>query len=370
MKKFFLLMQIVVFLTATCSGAERKFNDAFVFGVFYGHPSKINILSKDSESGDRYVFTFDNEGALTSFNGSELTDCVRDEKSRLIYFESANGGIFMVEWNSDGNPYKFSMKTPDTKKLAKDFLTYIRKCGSVNNHKYFSSEDLQFTSDDNGVVETYRTNMASYLNPAFDEYGNLKFALKKYATINATQIAEDRTIHQTTTYWPDHSVDAASISTQKETFHKLLASPEGFVYDPQNKRNLYQQLFLDYMPEAGIQRVHQELRDIYKSGRKLSYHGIPYEVSFYQNVGVDPDTSLYYEFHGTRHEINELRNEITTLCNEMGFNMQSDCSTQSVIIYSGKKNLYVSYIELRHNDLSGDEARLRMDITYCEKKSK
>ena len=34
-------MQIVVFLTATCSGAERKFNDAFVFGVFYGHPSKI-----------------------------------------------------------------------------------------------------------------------------------------------------------------------------------------------------------------------------------------------------------------------------------------------------------------------------------------
>lgn len=50
--------------------------------------------------------------------------------------------------------------------------------------------------------------------------------------------------------------------------------------------------------------------------------------------------------------------------------MQSDCSTQSVIIYSGKKNLYVSYIELRHNDLSGDEARLRMDITYCEKKSK
>ena len=378
MKRVVMLLQACLMAGLVCIGAEKKYNDAMIFGLYYGNPAEITSVVKKGTGEEKFTYRFDEEGALVYKDGS-VRHPIRDEKGRLVSFESGLGGTYLVEYNEHGLPYKFRYKTAMTKMLTDEFLDHVYTVSSKNGYSYRSGMRSSTAIAENGKRTNVTLSSTMLQNPVFDEYGNVKFAVRHYAE-NAAGMVADEMVYTTIKYWPDRMTDVGNGAERRREFESILRAPGGFRYDADNKRNLYQQLYMDFLKQSGAQFIQREHRSVYKGAMGM-YTGIPYEVFFYSSVGGATDVADWYlVFHGTRHELEMLRNELTGYFEDMGLSFATSdgwlrSSGEATVCMGKKKKLVLTQVyigkpapESSRHEPTFDKTSMTVSVCYKERK--
>lgn len=375
---------IAIFSSVCCLAQERRYYDAYLLGLFYGNPAKVVQTQKSADKTKTLISTFSDDGAMISFNNSTVKNTVRDEKGRLISFELSDvQGDYYVVWNDYGiggfSPAAFKERSPFTREFSNDFMDVYVDYKTEKQNMYVYSKKYKATLKDDSGKKTDNTLMYVYYRyPVFDSYGNVVRAVMEYSS-NGVK-GDDIVYSANIEYWKDR-VD--KISATASFFFDVLKNPGGFVYNPDNKRNLFQQMFMDYCP-SNFTYKRGEHRSSYTTGRKAIYSGIPFEFYLFETVGGrNDDMDTYWMFHGTKREVRELCDKIVRDLGNNGFTFSTTQldgrtsafveknSSSKVTVYSGKKKrLEIQSVKLLGASQSGnDKAYLRVSVAYKEIKN-
>lgn len=366
------LFSTLIILSA--AAVERKYYDAQIIGIFQGNPSKVYQTFKSSEGTENASFTFNQDGSIANYRGRAVINTLRNEQNRLVSFELLGStGEYLVSWDRDLITCT-KERSPFTKKFSDDFVEIRPKNEVKNGYIYPKNETVTANVKDK---DNKKRNVTLYLryyqNPAFDEYGNIKHCVISYSNIGLG--GDDTTFKQTIEYWPDLSVASNSnIPERRDTFKKMIFQPNGFVYDSWSKKNLYDQLFREFVNDPKIKYVVGEHRSKFY-GPGGTFFGIPYTAYLWGSVGYG-HYEFGYEFIGTLHEIKALEAELKGYLENLGchFNFKSDSSTSSskcnILIGTRKKNkLMLTEVSIQPFGVSGtDNGGLTLTLHYEESK--
>lgn len=305
MRRNLFLLQLALMMAIGVMGAERKYLDAYIFGALYGNPSEMVI---ETEKEGSVIYRFNEDGAVTYIDG-EVKNLVRDEKGRLVSFENGMSS-YVIGWDNNDMPYKIRYKTFATQLVTGEFFDEHYDIAPQGDYFTRSQLTTKTMMNKNGKKENVTLSVLQFRNQTLDEYGNVKFQIRHY-TQSGTLDFPDKTMKISIKYWSDRMTDI-DISQRNGAFGDLLLHPADFHYDVFNKRNLYQQLYMDFLPQSGYQHISYNLpRGRYASGW-YDYKGIPYQVFYYDPLGDDAD--FYIECYGTEHEMRLLEQEFIQHC--------------------------------------------------------
>lgn len=377
---------IAIFSSVCCLAQERRYYDAYLLGLFYGNPAKVVQTQKSADKTKTLISTFSDDGAMISFNNSTVKNTVRDGKGRLISFELSDvQGDYYVVWNDYGiggfSPAAFKERSPFTRAFSNDFMDVGVDYGheARKSNLYVSSKKYKATLKDETGKKTDNTLMVVYYrHPVFDAYGNVVRAVMEYSS-NGVK-GDDIVYSANIEYRKDRS---DKIPATASFFSEVLKNPGGFAYNPDNKRNLYQQMYMDYCP-SNLTYKSNNLRGRYTADRKDTYGGIPFDFYLYSTVrGETDEIDTYWEFHGSRHEVNGLYSRIIRDLEKEGFvfnavNLDYKTTTYAetkssskIVVHPGKKKrLEIQSISLstaRENGI--DRGSLRINVRYREIKN-
>ena len=396
--KLYISFILIAMMMASPAHGERKYYDCALADVLRGHPKMVKNF-------DGEWSCFNPDGSLSLWRGEDVTNILRDDKKRIVHFETASGKQYNCNylgksWNyypdniemTNGEEYVMEANTWDYSKEVRipngrNFYTYVNVV----------SEEVESILDNamgDGFAASYapaetkliRVLNDSYNNATCDSVGNLVYAMvvqKAARNVRDKELSEllgRNPKMRTIEYYPTPGTRTGTLGreTRSLQLRSLISRPMGLIFIPDSKA------------------IDKQLRDYFKSRDidfkhdKYNYYNVPDfnelkrkygEFTFHTSPSmfcVDTDGNFTVTTEGTVTDMEWLRDDIISILKEKGLDKTGYIGENpelrgSYIVAQAKKNyleIYSVIIDLQKDKQSDnfDHAALRLLISFAVQK--